>query len=326
MVKFSIIIPVYNAERYLAKSIGSVLSQTYSNWEMICIDDGSTDSSAKVVSEYASKDQRILLLQQRNSGPGIARNMGIERATGDYVVFLDSDDYLSENYLELLSYHTEDVVFIDVQRVDDSGQVLGKEPMGIYKEKNKEDILRWQMTGKILWGGVRKAVRLDVLKFNNITYSNHQIGEEAIYSFKVLFFAKTVGFIDQVVYNYVQHNDSQSHVKSEDPWGDVAENMRDCIKKMGVYERYADSLNAFLITASAATANRLSAYRGFLKYKELIKVRMEKLHKQLDYQYPIDYESMPSKARVVYNLLQKRLYMTVWLLGKFNGIKHKLNK
>ena len=100
-VKVSVIMPVYNVEKYLRQSLDSVLAQTLSEIEIICVDDGSTDGSYDILEEYAAKDQRITVLKQQNQYAGVARNHGLEKAGGKYVVFWDSDDFFEKNALQL---------------------------------------------------------------------------------------------------------------------------------------------------------------------------------------------------------------------------------
>lgn len=95
----SIIVPIYNAEKYLDSCIQSVLRQTYTNWELILIDDGSTDKSGRIAEEYGFADERITVFHQKNLGVSLARNQGIDEATGNYIVFLDADDELIEDCL-----------------------------------------------------------------------------------------------------------------------------------------------------------------------------------------------------------------------------------
>lgn len=102
MPAVSIIIPVYNVEKYLHKCIDSILGQTFNDYEIILIDDGSTDKSLQICEEYKVKNSKICYYHQENCGPGKARNLGIDKAVGDYILFVDSDDYLADNMVEQL--------------------------------------------------------------------------------------------------------------------------------------------------------------------------------------------------------------------------------
>lgn len=105
MPRFSIIIPVYNVEPYLRECLDSVLKQTFSDWEAICVDDGSTDSCAAILNDYTKRDMRFRVITQPNGGLSAARNTGLAAATGEYMIFLDSDDWVEPNTLETL--HSE---------------------------------------------------------------------------------------------------------------------------------------------------------------------------------------------------------------------------
>lgn len=104
----SVIIPVYKVERFLHRCIDSVIHQTYTNWEMILVDDGSPDTSGDICDEYAKKDERIKVIHQKNKGSSGARNAGLDKATGEWIYFLDSDDYIKKNALEgMIRYSKE---------------------------------------------------------------------------------------------------------------------------------------------------------------------------------------------------------------------------
>lgn len=158
-MKISVIVPVYNTEEYLKNCIMSVVRQTYDNWELILVDDGSSDGSLSIADLAAEKDERIRVIHQKNAGPGAARNRGIKEALGDYVVFLDSDDYIDKNYFQLLvpKARINDVVFIDVCQIDGKGKLLKEEKMSQYKTWTKDRLIRSQMTGKVQWGGGKKG-------------------------------------------------------------------------------------------------------------------------------------------------------------------------
>lgn len=145
-MKFSIVCPVYNSEKYLSAAIDSVLEQDYKNWELVLVDDGSLDNSREIMSEYSERDSRIRLVHQDNSGPGAARNAGIEHSTGDYLVFLDSDDRLVPNYLSRLEplANSNDLVFIDVLQVDEYGNAIAREEMSKFSHLDKDRLLRWR--------------------------------------------------------------------------------------------------------------------------------------------------------------------------------------
>lgn len=100
-MKISVIIPVYNASKYLKRCLDSIKNQTYSNWEAICVDDGSTDNSLDILNEYASKDSRFKVIAKSNGGVSDARNVGMDNVTGDYVMYVDSDDFIHHQTMEL---------------------------------------------------------------------------------------------------------------------------------------------------------------------------------------------------------------------------------
>jgi glycosyltransferase involved in cell wall biosynthesis len=115
--KVTIIVPVYNVEKYLKKCLDSLINQTYKNLEIIVIDDGSTDSSGKICDEYSANDDRIIVIHQKNSGCSVARNNGLDRVTGSYLTFVDSDDYLEENAIER---------FIEIAIKEKADMVIGE--------------------------------------------------------------------------------------------------------------------------------------------------------------------------------------------------------
>lgn len=119
----SIIIPVYNAENTLKRCVDSIIRQTYSDWELLLVDDGSRDASSKMCDEYALKDTRIKSFHQRNQGVSAARNLGLDRAKGKWILFVDSDDYLLDNTLYLGPQYSEDLIVFLFKTLDPQGHL-----------------------------------------------------------------------------------------------------------------------------------------------------------------------------------------------------------
>ena len=113
-MKTSIIIPIYNSEKYLHKLLESVINQTYKDIEIILVNDGSTDNSLNICEEFRSRDNRIKICNKANGGVSSARNEGIETATGEYITFIDADDYIDKNYIEMLVNNIEDGYLIKI--------------------------------------------------------------------------------------------------------------------------------------------------------------------------------------------------------------------
>ena len=122
------------------RCIDSILKQTYSDWELLLVDDGSKDSSLAILNDYAKKDCRIKTFHQENAGAGAARNVGLDNAIGDYIVFIDSDDFVESEYFSLIVEKNTDVVFIDVNRRKDDFSIDSVEKLSIFADLPKEDI------------------------------------------------------------------------------------------------------------------------------------------------------------------------------------------
>ena len=126
MCKVSIIVPVYNVEKFIERTVKSILSQSYSDWEMLLIDDGSTDSSGEICNKLASECEKIKVIHKPNGGLSSARNEGLCHAKGEIICFLDSDDYVSKDYLECIVHQMKDndLIYFNAKRVDEAGQFL----------------------------------------------------------------------------------------------------------------------------------------------------------------------------------------------------------
>lgn len=319
----SVVVPVYNSEKYIERCIESVLNQKLNSWELILVDDGSTDSSLKILNNYAANDSRIVVIHQQNGGPGKARNTGIKYAKGEYLVFLDSDDFINPDYFELVAKKSEDVIFIDVNQLDESLQLLRTEYMSNYRSFNKNQLIRLQMTGKMEWGGVRKVVKRSIVNQYDIKYTNHKIGEEAIYSFFVLYYAKTFSFIEKPVYNYINRSGSQSDSKTDDPWGPVVSIMKAELIEKGIYKEYGNTLNAFLLTSVIVSLDRIASSYSLKGYIKKANKVLTNYYEHVDNNYNLDWESTSNKVKLMYPFIKLKIPVFVYFASK---VKQMLKK
>jgi len=324
-IKISVIIPVYDSEQFLKKCLDSVLAQNYTNWEVIAIDDGSTDNSYKILMDYADKDARFLVFTQENKGPGLTRNRAMRNASGDYFVFLDSDDWIEKDYFQAIvdnvMYERSDVIFVDVIQEDPSGKLIKKETMSAYKGKNKDIILRHQMTGKLPWGGCRKSVKASLIVDNNICYSHDPVGEEAVFSFKVLSASSKISFIDKALYHYVNHPNSQSKKGNEDPLGEVCVKMTAYLKEINSYQEYRTTLCSFGFTALIVSIYRITQYNKFMDALRKSRDALKKYKKT--YGFELDEDSLELRTRCVLPFAIRNMLLPIVVIAKlksmFNG-------
>ena len=197
--KVSLVIPVYNSESYLSKCLDSVLNQTYKNYEIILVNDGSTDNSLEVIKSYKNMYPKIIkYVTKKNMGPGYARNEGIKMATGEYLMFVDSDDYIDNDYIERymlpLSEEKYDLVIGGYRYFDNKGVV------------EERHLFNNEWAKYLSIGPCGKLHNLEFILKNNIRFSNDMVGEDRYFS--MLSYAKTkkIKIIDYVGYNYYQDN------------------------------------------------------------------------------------------------------------------------
>jgi len=215
MEKISIIVPVYNVELYLEKCIESIINQTYTNIEIILVDDGATDSSGNICDLYSKKDSRIKVIHKRNGGLSDARNVGIEKAVGQYLMFVDSDDYIDKTMCEklynALKKQKTDMAMCDIVSVDINGNKVqhmnGKSPI-IGNELNIDEIFN-KFSDRDYWYFVVAWNKLYHKKlFEKVRYPFGKIHEDEFVFHHLLDICKTVAIVPECLYHYVQRENS----------------------------------------------------------------------------------------------------------------------
>ena len=211
---FSIIIPVYNSYKYLNKCISSILNQSFADFEIIIIDDESTDESKSLCLSFAKGDSRVIFLEQNNSGPGSARNKGMSLANGDYIVFVDSDDYVEENYLKTLYDNLSDlpdVAFVGYIMENESGEVFRKQiPLLSNKPTLNFEHLIFDLISNDNFGySWCKVVRKKFIQKNNICFNvQYFMHEDLVFICECLKHTKNIITINTCSYHYIKRSNS----------------------------------------------------------------------------------------------------------------------
>lgn len=199
-LKISIVTPVYNTAQHLCKTIDSIIAQKYKNWELILVDDGSTDESGCICDEYAAKDDRIRVYHQNNSGVSAARNLALSKITGNYVTFIDSDDWIEPTYLSNFAEFTysDNQIVYQGYYMDYVGKVAKESTMEIPKE------------GQILhlgaiWG---KAFATPIIKKQGIRFDERlSLHEDHVFYYECLKYSRKYYFSSHAGYHYMHYGE-----------------------------------------------------------------------------------------------------------------------
>lgn len=215
MPEISIILPVYNAEKYLKKCLDSISAQTFGNFKCICVNDCSSDNSLEILKEYADTDKRFKIITQKNTGASAARNTGLKIVSSPYLAFTDADDWVTEDYLEKLYtsavrskaditiarhsiYNNSDNVFKKETDAKKTNILLSK--LLLKKDKAIKDIFKIADISRPVWG---KLYKTDMIKRNNIYFfENIKIEEDFSFNVISLLYSQKITFVNNVIYIY----------------------------------------------------------------------------------------------------------------------------
>lgn len=249
MPKLSIIIPVYNVEKYLPKCLGSILEQPFKDLEVICVNDGSTDGSLDVLQKIKKNDDRVVIIDKKNEGSGIARNIGLSTAQGEYVYFIDSDDWLEANVLAKIiakadELQTDILVFGGLSYYNGKGQngaysknKLPKKYFGkvVSAKDIKKDIFKFPSTA---W---TKLYRRSFLIKNEIKFQNIRAGQDQLPFFHSMITADRIAILPENIYCYQKNREgSVTSVKKKKSFSPiyVFYGIEEMLEKTGMKEEY----------------------------------------------------------------------------------------
>ena len=305
--KISVIIPIYQVENFLRKCIETIVEQTYQNLEIILVDDGSKDNCPQICDEYARKDERIKVIHKENGGLSDARNVGIENATGDYLFFIDSDDWVDIRFLEEL-YNTAVQLNVDISICNyvrtEKEPEMAKKPF-LYERYTVEDFyVKQRIVATVAWG---KLYKKDC--FNEIRYPVGKLHEDEFTTYLVLFSSRQIAFVNAPLYLYFINHESimqsQWNIKRLDVL-EAFEAQLAFFKQNGYSKAYAKVADAY-IQGVSYNLNKIkqNGISWIIKEKYRIKFIREvlKLRKQINIKistYPALYNEFFPKFMYLY--------------------------
>ena len=207
----SVVVPIYNTSKYLPRCLNSIINQTYKNLEIICINDGSTDSSLSILQNYTQKDSRIKITTQKNAGLSAARNTGITKSTGKYITFIDSDDEISHNMLEKLLVSLQkndaDISVCSFKEICPDGKITHFNKVSSVQTYTTEQSLKamLQEQGFMLSATMKL---FPTTYFKNIQFPIGKLHEDIGTTHKLIMKARRVTFVPEELYFYHHHSDS----------------------------------------------------------------------------------------------------------------------
>ena len=218
MIKVSVIIPVFNTEKYISKCLSSLVNQTLDDIEIICVNDGSTDNSLEIIEKIANNDARIKIINQEHKKQGAARNAGLKIAEGEYIGFVDSDDWIDLNYYEML-YNTAKKYDADIALATNVriGNGKTKKRLEITEEKTAVTLQEKIDIGNQVKNPcpTNKIYRHSMLKENNIIWQEGVYCEDKLFTIQAIYYANKIVTVPDVNYYYFRNPNSTVHTKSE---------------------------------------------------------------------------------------------------------------
>ena len=221
-MKFSVIVPVYNAEKTLRRCVESVIKQPFSDYELILINDGSLDKSGEMCADFASRFSQVKYIDKENGGVSSARNAGLEAASGKYILFLDSDDFVADNYFEALNEMTEkndcDMYMFSCRLSGGENEEIRLDKNAVYKGENYFNELSRAVKDRrinLLW---QKLFLKEITEKIHLRFSNEiYIGEDQLFCLTYALYAESLCTLDKILYNVsLENGDSLSRKRRDD--------------------------------------------------------------------------------------------------------------
>lgn len=320
-MKLSVIVPVYNTGKYLNKCLDSILNQSLKDLELIIVNDGSTDNSVDIIKEYIKNNKdRIVFLDKKNGGQGSARNLGISKAHGDYITFVDSDDFIDKDmYKEMYDMAIKNDSDIVICNISDYYEKSGSSKdtcLSLDKEVSVNEALI-----KSVPSVVNKIYKKELLK--NIKFDESIWYEDLPYSLQVVSNAKKINFINKPFYHYYHRVKSTMHNEN------IAKNLDilkaydiliNYLKKEKKYDKYKDEIDFILLKeVYLSTVNRVIRTGNKRSEKRNIIKQVRDYYKSFNTGKTKYFKTLSKSYKISYYLIKLRLYFVLSLIFKLKG-------
>ncbi len=279
MKKVSVIVPAYNAEKHIANTIESLLKQTIDDFEIILVNDGSSDNTINILKKYEEKYDQIVVIDQKNSGPGGARNAGIKVASGEYIGFLDSDDTqdktMYENMYNKAKEKNYDMVVCDTTTVYPNKKVLVES--GITKSTNDKNQIKKDMiySYAVIWN---KIIKSEIVKKN--LFSKKLWYEDVEFLYKLFPKVNSIGVINKSYCNYIQTEDSITYTYNHKIYDliTVLDQIIEYYKKENLYDEFKNELEYSYVRYLYGTfIRRIAKTKNKKEYKKAVELAIKKV-------------------------------------------------
>lgn len=340
MLEFSLIVPIYNVEKYLPDCIESILRQTYQDFELILVDDGATDHCPQICDEYAQKDSRVKVIHKKNGGLVSARNAGISAAAGEYVCYVDGDDMISNRLLETvynkgIKEYQSDIVIYGIKKLlcDHEELVTQKLRPGFYSKKElEEEICPYIMydnrrpfcNGIIFPAACNKMIRRSLLAEHFCRDERIRMGEDNAFTFECVYYANSLTYVEDVLYYYNKTNENSITYKYDaDRFRNNAYLTKYIESRLGGKNTVMDAqINAFKVYwVIMAIFHEVKCKRHLFQSVKHIREEMGK-YRPLD---SIRISNLPMGASLYIRLLQMKMYVPALLCARVINAVRKSN-
>ena len=281
--QISVIIPIYNCEKYIKECLSSLIKQTFKNFEIICVNDGSNDDTLKILKKFETKDERIIIFNQNNSGPGIARNIGMKKSKGKYLIFLDSDDIFKKTMLEELyikiKENDSDVVICNSQNFEKKKwwkKFYEKNYMisnNIIKQKTFSSLdIEKDFFNLFIWWPWDKLFKRKYIENLGIEYQNLKSSEDLFFVAASVIAAKKISYLDKILINHrigIKNSVSNSRQKSWDNFYYALKELKRFIKEKGLYKRFKQDFINYVASFSIWQLENINGITFELLYKKI---------------------------------------------------------